>query len=123
MADELVWQGRVAALTTTGRRTALPRRVRVGFVEEPGGALIVAATDPDAAWALNLLEDPRCVVEVGERRFDAIAEALAGPEHARAVRDLILRYGTPSEGLGRGPSFRLRPTTVPAASPTSTSSD
>jgi len=22
---------------------------------------------------------------------------------------MILRYGTPAEGLGRGPSFRLRP--------------
>ena len=30
-------------------------------------------------------------------------------EHARAIRGLILRYGTPAEGLGRGDSFRLRP--------------
>ena len=37
------------------------------------------------------------------------AELLDGPDRHRAIRELILRYGTPSEGLGRGPSFRLRP--------------
>jgi hypothetical protein len=48
-------------------------------------------------------------VTVAGRSFEAIAELLDGPDHARAVRELILRYGTPSEGLGGGPSFRLRP--------------
>lgn len=46
---------------------------------------------------------------IAERSFEATAELLAGPDHARAIRELILRYGTPSEGLGAGPSFRLRP--------------
>jgi hypothetical protein len=31
------------------------------------------------------------------------------PLRAAAIRDLILRYGTPSERLGAGPVFRLRP--------------
>jgi hypothetical protein len=48
-------------------------------------------------------------VTVEDRTFEAIAEELDGADHARAVRELILRYGTPSEGLGAGPSFRLRP--------------
>jgi deazaflavin-dependent oxidoreductase (nitroreductase family) len=109
MADALVWHGRVAMLTTTGRRSGLPREVVVGYVEEPDGALLIAATEPAASWALNLLDDPRCEVEIGDRRFRALAEALESADHARAVRELILRYGTPSEGLGRGPSFRLRP--------------
>jgi hypothetical protein len=46
---------------------------------------------------------------IGTRRFAAVAEPLEGADHAAAVTQLILRYGTPSEGLGRGPSFRLRP--------------
>jgi len=69
----------------------------------------VAATTDSTAWGLNLLADPWCQVSIGERRFDAQAEPLSGPDHARAIRELILRYGTPSERLGRGPSFRLRP--------------
>jgi deazaflavin-dependent oxidoreductase (nitroreductase family) len=114
MADELVWHGRVMGLTTTGRRTGLPRDVAVGYVEEPDGSLLVAATDPAADWALNLLDDPACEVEIGGRRSRAVAEPLGGADHARAVRELILRYGTPSERLGRGPSFRLRPVPEPA---------
>jgi len=82
--------------------------VAVGFVEEPDGSLLVAAGAPDADWALNLAADRACVVTVGERSRDAIAERLDGADHARAIRELILRYGTPAERLGAGPAFRLR---------------
>lgn len=111
MERDLVAHGRVARLTTTGSRTGQPRAVAVGFIEEPDGTLLVAANGPDHGWARNLLADPRVTVEVGDRSFPATAEPLDGPDHARAVRELILRYGTPSEGLGSGPSFRLRPRT------------
>ena len=109
MDDDLVLAGRVARIESTGHRSGLDRSVTVGFVEEPDGSLLVAANDPDTAWAANLLADPACIVQVGARRFRAVAEPLDGDEHARVVRELILRYGTPSERLGRGPSFRLRP--------------
>ena len=84
----------------------------VGFVaddEGPTGAILVAAGGTDTAWAGNLLADPACHVRIGERSFDAVAEPLDPADHARAIRGLILRYGTPAEGLGHGPSFRLRP--------------
>jgi hypothetical protein len=67
------------------------------------------AAGEGAQWADNLFAEPTVEVEVGERRFTAIAEPLEGPDHARVVRGLILRYGTPAERLGRGPTFRLRP--------------
>jgi len=82
--------------------------VAVGYVDEPDGSVLVAAGD-SARWALNLLDEPRVDVEIGERAFTARAEPLDPSDHARAIRELILRYGTPAEGLGRGPSFRLRP--------------
>jgi deazaflavin-dependent oxidoreductase (nitroreductase family) len=108
MADELVRDGRLARLWTTGRRTRQRRPVSVGFVEQQDGSLLVAASDDASDWASNLLEEPSCTVEVAGRTFDAVAEPLAGADHARAIRELILRYGTPSERLGLGPSFRLR---------------
>jgi hypothetical protein len=77
-------------------------------VEDADGSLLVAAGDPDADWARNLEADPACTVTVGERTWTAIAEPLERDEVARAVRELILRYGTPAERLGRGPAFRLR---------------
>lgn len=80
----------------------------VGYVDEPDGSVLVAAGDR-AQWALNLYDDPEVEVEIGERRFAGVAEPLDGADHARAIRGLILRYGTPAERLGLGPSFRLRP--------------
>jgi len=81
----------------------------VGFIEEPDGSLLVAAGDPDAGWARNLEAEASCRLTVGERSWDAVAEPLDRAEAARTVTELILRYGTPAERLGRGPAFRLRP--------------
>lgn len=108
IGSDLFFEGKVARLTTRGRRSGLPRPVAVGFVDEPDGSILVAA-GARAHWAWNLIDDPVVVVEVGDRRFDAIAEPLEASDHARAIRGLILRYGTPAERLGLGPSFRLRP--------------
>jgi F420H(2)-dependent quinone reductase len=82
--------------------------VAVGFIDEPDGSILIAAGD-EAQWAQNLFADPGVDVDVGDRRFRALAEPLEAGDHARVIRGLILRYGTPAERLGRGPSFRLRP--------------
>lgn len=86
-------------------------RVAVGYLEEAGGGLLVAAGDPDADWARNLESDPHCRATIGERTFEALAERLEGSDAAGAVVGLILRYGTSAERLGRGPAFRIRPVT------------
>lgn len=121
MDEDLVAWGRVARLETRGRVTGRPARAVVGFVEQPDGSLLVAAARGDADWALNLQADPRCRVTVGEDTRDMEAHLLHGPEHAAAVRELILRYGNPAERLGAGPSFRVRPLAdgggAPAGSP------
>jgi len=109
MERELVALGRVALLVTRGRISGEPREVAVGQVDEPDGSVLVAANAPRSAWARNLLADPHVIVEIGERTFPAVAEELDRTDHGRAVSSLILRYGTPSEGLGTGPSFRLVP--------------
>ena len=78
-------------------------------MEEVDGSLLVAAGEPDADWARNLELEPACRLTVGDRTWPATAERLEPVEAAMAVRELILRYGTPAERLGRGPAFRLRP--------------
>jgi len=107
-ADLVAW-GRVVALTTLGRVSGAPVTVAVGFVEEPDGALLVAAGNPAAHWAANLRAQPSCRYRIGDREGTAVAEELLGAEQARAVVELILKYGTPSENLGRGPAFRIVP--------------
>ena len=107
MEKDLVAWGRVVRIETTGRVSGRPAQATVGFVERGDGALLVAAGSPGADWALNLLESPACRVTIGETTWAATAVPLQGADHALAVRELILRYGTPSEGLGSGPSFAL----------------
>ena len=113
MEADLVASGRFVRIETRGRRSGQVRAVTVGFVDDadgPTGAGLVAAGAVDSAWALNLFDEPRCRVKIGERVFDAIAQPLEAADHARAIAALILRYGTPAESLGVGPTFRLQPT-------------
>lgn len=107
--DQLAAWGKVVLLETTGRVSGAPRTTAVGFVADPDGSLLVAAGSPGSHWASNLLADPACHGTIGEVRRAYLAEEIDGLERARAISDLILKYGTPAEGLGTGPAFRLRP--------------
>jgi deazaflavin-dependent oxidoreductase (nitroreductase family) len=108
VGEQLAEWGKVVRLETRGRITGRPVAVAVGYVEEPDGSLLVAAGSDDAAWARNLFEDRRVRVSLSDESWAAVAEPLDSAEAARAVRELILRYGTPAERLGRGTAFRLR---------------
>jgi deazaflavin-dependent oxidoreductase (nitroreductase family) len=117
VAEQLVGWGKVARVRTRGRTSGQPIEVAVGYVEEPDGSLLVAAGSEAADWARNLDAEPRCTVDIGGRAGEYRAEALAGPERQRAIRELILRYGTPAERLGAGPAFRLKPVSRPGPAP------
>ena len=87
----------------------------MGFLEEPDGSLLVAAGSPTTRWAANLLADPACHGTISGVRRAYLAEELSGADRARAISGLILKYGTPAEGLGTGPALRLRPAAPTAA--------
>ena len=106
--DQLAAWGKVVMLETTGRVTGRTLRTAVGFVVEPDGSLLVAAGSPSAHWAANLFADAACHGTIGELRCAYRAEEIAGADRARAIAELILKYGTPAEGLGVGPAFRLQ---------------
>lgn len=107
--EDLADWGKVLLLETTGRVTGRLVRAPVGFVEDADGSLLVAATSPAAQWAANLAANPTCRGRIGAAARAYLAEEIDGAERARAIVGLILRYGTPAEGLGSGPAFRLRP--------------
>jgi deazaflavin-dependent oxidoreductase (nitroreductase family) len=113
--DALADDDRFARLRTRGRRSREWHSVTVGFVAEPDGSILVAAGAADNAWARNLLVDPAVEVVVEGRSYRGTAEELddRDPRRGRAVRELILRFGTPSEGLGSGPIFVIRPVDEP----------
>ena len=109
IGEELARWGKVALLETIGRNTGNPVTAAVGFVENPDGSLFVAAGSESSDWALNLARNPRVRVTVGDRNASFEARAADDSERARAITDLILKYGTPAERLGHGPVFRLDP--------------
>lgn len=103
--------GDVLVIEVPGRRTGEVHRTPVGYVREPDGSLLVAASAEHTQWALNLEAAGRCHVTIGPTTAEY--EAVRLPDDARApvVVALILRYGTPAERLGAGPAFRLVPRT------------
>ncbi len=114
VGEQLASWGKAALIETRGRVSGQPARAHVGFIDAPDGSIVVAAGF-GAHWAANLLAEPECAVTIEGRTFRGIAEPLDGAELAGAIRDLILRYGTPAERLGSGPAFRIRPIEPPSA--------
>ena len=108
VGEQLAGWGKAALIETRGRVTGRPARAHVGFIEADDGSIVVAA-GADANWAANLMAEPACRVTLESRSFDGMAEPLEGAAFAGAIRELILRYGTPAERLGSGPAFRIRP--------------
>jgi len=54
MAADLSARGLTIRLVTIGRHSGLPRFATIGFVERPGGSLLVAASAGTTHWAANL---------------------------------------------------------------------
>ena len=109
IGEALAEWGKVALIETVGRVSGSPVRTAVGFVDEPDSELIVAAGSDVADWVLNLRAAATCRATIGDRVATYAAHEVAGAERAQAIARLILKYGTPAEGLGRGPVFRLVP--------------
>jgi deazaflavin-dependent oxidoreductase (nitroreductase family) len=109
---ELAEWGKVALVETTGRVSGRPVTTAVGFVDGADGEILVAAGSEASDWALNLRAQPSCRVTIGDQAAEFEATEIAeGPQRARVLVDLVLKYGTPAERLGRGPVFRLVPRT------------
>jgi deazaflavin-dependent oxidoreductase (nitroreductase family) len=108
LGEQLAGWGKALRLETRGRTTGRPIEVAIGYIEEPDGAFLVAAGSPETSWARNLESDPSCRIGVAGELRPAVAEPLAGPDANGVVRELILKYGTPAERLGRGRAYRLR---------------
>jgi deazaflavin-dependent oxidoreductase (nitroreductase family) len=89
-------------LTTTGRRTGLPREIEIWFTERDGRHYLIAEHGERANWVRNIRADPHVRVRVGDRSFNGTARIVEDdrePELARAVKALShAKYGW-SDGL------------------------
>jgi deazaflavin-dependent oxidoreductase (nitroreductase family) len=76
----------VLLLTTTGRKSGLPRTTPLQY-EEVGGAYVVgSARGVDADWYRNLVADPQVEIQVGGVRYAATAQPIADP---RQIADFL----------------------------------
>jgi deazaflavin-dependent oxidoreductase (nitroreductase family) len=110
IGEELAGWGKVALVETVGRVSGAAVTAAVGFVEDDDGTLHVAAGSESSDWALNLRAQTMCSVTIGDQvlTYDAVEEEEG--DRGRTISQLILKYGTPAEKLGHGPTFRLVPT-------------
>ena len=101
-------------LTTTGRRSGLPREIEIWFTRANGRYYIIAEHGERARWMQNLLADPLVQVRVAGVTFAARARVVAAAAEqplASAVQALSLeKYGW-SDGL----IVELEPSGEPAA--------
>lgn len=111
VAAAMAETGDVMVIEVPGRRTGRSLQTAIGYVAEPGGSLLVAASTEHTQWARNLEVAGWCRVTIGSERATYDALRLPDDERGRVVVALILRYGTPAERLGAGPAFRLVPRT------------
>ena len=80
----------VLLLTTTGRKSGLPRVTPLQYEEIDGLLFVASARGKQADWIMNLKANPRVSVQVRERRFSARAELICDPQ--RVADFLQLRY-------------------------------
>ena len=83
-------------ITTTGRRTGLPRRIEVGFQNMDGRLYISGMPNPRRmrAWLRNLIDEPRFTFHLrGAAAADlpATARVITGVAERRAVLERIAR--------------------------------
>ena len=83
---------KVLLLTTTGRKSGKVSTVPLGYVDQPGGYLIVASnggqpTNP--GWYYNLKSKPQTTVQIGGKAITAAVEELTGEAHDQAWQKFV----------------------------------
>jgi len=76
----------VLLLTTTGRKSGLPRVTPLQYEELRGEYYIGSARGAQADWYRNIQANPQVEVQLGERRWRGMAEPVDNP---RRVADFL----------------------------------
>jgi deazaflavin-dependent oxidoreductase (nitroreductase family) len=83
--------GLILLLTTTGRRSGLPRVTPLQYEEIDGKIYIGAARGEKADWVRNIRANPVVTVRVGSRRFRGLAELITDPVRIADFLEVRLR--------------------------------
>lgn len=98
-------------LTTTGRRTGLPRSVPLACLPGPDGSFLVVASNfgrrDEPAWSANLLHDPQATMSYRGSSLTVDAHLLSPADKAAVWADL-LRMWPPYARYGESSGRELR---------------
>lgn len=84
----------VLLLTTTGRKSGKPRRTPLEYVydKEHDRYRIAAGWGGKTDWYRNLRANPRVTVQVGRRKFSAVAELASDEEVGKYMMNVSQRH-------------------------------
>lgn len=104
------WLGNPASgwqclLTTTGRRSGLPRPVPLGYIVMDRAAWVLAGYGPRTAWYRNVLAEPHVELRLpGRDPIEALAEEVSDPvRRARIIPPLCRSMALPGSMIGTFP--------------------
>jgi deazaflavin-dependent oxidoreductase (nitroreductase family) len=90
----------ILLLTTTGRRSGLPRVTALTFMPMGGSFVVGAGLGGRSDWYQNLLANPTATLQVGRRHFLVRGEPVLDPARRRLLVSMLAdiwdRYGPPS---------------------------
>jgi len=81
----------VMLLTTTGRKSGLPRITPLQFEESDGIYYLGSARGAAADWFQNIRANPRVQVQIRQRQFTGAAEAVTEPGRVADFLELRLK--------------------------------
>ena len=95
-------------LTTTGRKTGLPREIEIWFIVHGGSFYIFAERFQQAQWVRNIVQNPRVRARVADRTVDATAQPLDQTRDA-AEWQTVQELAHAKYGWGDGLPVRITP--------------
>jgi deazaflavin-dependent oxidoreductase (nitroreductase family) len=81
----------ILMLTTTGRKSGLPRMTPLQYERIDGDYYLGSARGARADWFRNIQADPCVHVQVGAQEFDARAEAVTDPQRIADFLEVRLK--------------------------------
>jgi deazaflavin-dependent oxidoreductase (nitroreductase family) len=99
----------VLLLTTTGRKTGLPRVTPLQYEEIDGAFYLGSSRGQKADWFCNILANPHVEIRVKSRRFRGVAETVTDParvadflafrlkRHPKMIGMIFQREGLPAQ--------------------------
>ena len=98
-------------LTTTGRKTGLPREIEIWFVAHADRFYILAEHFHHTQWVRNIIANPRVQVRLAGRELTATARVLDEQQDA-ALYKLAQQLALEKYGWGDGLPVEITPITV-----------